>query len=169
MPKKQEVEQSFQVPAEIPLPKPEARPKKAEAEKPVEEAAEEYKKIDDEKPKKSIYVKKAAPVAPVKDEKEEKSEVYKELEEVLAEGLEGVYLSLDAKEQAEFRRKGEEATSKIEELVVNFKAKARDVLKLVKDWLLVIPKVNKHFLEQESKLRTDKVMMLAKKYKKTKR
>lgn len=167
MPNKYEVEQSFQVPEEIPLPKqPETQPKKPEVEKPVQEAEKEYQKVDDDKPKKSIYVKKTAPVQPVQQEVEEKSEVYRELEEMLAKGLDQVYLSLDAKEQAEFRRRGEETASKIEELVVTFKAKAKDVLKLIKAWLLVIPKVNKHFLEQESKLRTDKVMAVAKQYKK---
>jgi hypothetical protein len=33
-------------------------------------------------------------------------------------------------------------------------------LKLIREWLLIIPGVNKYFLEQEAKIKTDKIQQL---------
>jgi hypothetical protein len=40
--------------------------------------------------------------------------------------------------------------------------KAKEVLKLIVIWLRFIPHVNKYFLEQESKIKTDKILDLYK-------
>lgn len=94
-----------------------------------------------------------------------KSPTFQEIEIILQEGLEEIYASLDERQQAEFRRKGEETASKIEQLIVTFKTKVKTILKLIRDWLKSIPGVNKFFLEQESKIKTDRIMALAQKEK----
>jgi hypothetical protein len=47
-----------------------------------------------------------------------------------------------------------------------FKATARVVLDLIRQWLMLIPRVNRYFLEQESKIKTDRMMTLQRKLKK---
>ncbi|HLD21440.1 MAG TPA: hypothetical protein VJB65_00905 [Patescibacteria group bacterium] len=92
-----------------------------------------------------------------------------EIEKVLSEGLAGLYQSMTPEEQEQFRLKGEEAAGAIELLMHTFKATARKVLSLIREWLATIPRVNKFFLEQESKLKTDKFMQLQKKMRKEER
>ena len=93
----------------------------------------------------------------------EKSELYKEVEAILAEGLEGAFQVMDPQTQTAFRQKGEETADRIERLMQAAKAKAKQVLALIKNWLRMIPHVNKLFLEQESKIKTDKIVALSKK------
>ena len=100
---------------------------------------------------------------------QKKSETFEAIEEILADDLADVYQSLDAREQEEFKRKGEEAAGKIEEMIKSLKIKAKQVLNIVKDWLITIPKANKHFLEQQSKIKTDKIIALSEEYKKEQR
>ena len=38
---------------------------------------------------------------------------------------------------------------------------AHKVLRLIREWLGMIPRVNAHYLEQQSKIKTDQVMRLA--------
>lgn len=135
-------------------------------------AEKDYQKVDEEQPDQSIYVKKTTTITPADDKKEEKhkktirSETYQEIEEILSEGLEEIYQSLDEREQREFRRKGEETATKLEEMIKSFKVKVKEVLSLIKDWFFIIPRLNKYFLEQQSKIKTDRIMALAKEYKK---
>lgn len=133
-------------------------------------AEEQYFQVDEEHPDKSIYVKPVAkpttdaavktPSAPLA-----KSAEIQEIEEILGAGLEQVYQGLDAREQAEFKRKGEEVATKIDALLGKVKVKAKEILSLIKAWLLSIPKINRFFLEQECKIKTDQIMALAKKNK----
>ena len=95
-----------------------------------------------------------------------KSQVRTKLDSVLQENLADIYKNLDEKSKIEFRQKGTETASKIEELIETMKVKAKIVLSLIRDWLTIIPGVNKYFLEQESKIKTDKIVMLAKERKK---
>lgn len=62
----------------------------------------------------------------------------------------------------EFRVKGEETTKKINELLGQTKIKVKKIINLIKAWLKIIPGVNKFFLEQETKLKTDKILKIKK-------
>lgn len=95
-----------------------------------------------------------------------KSPIRKEIEAIMQDDLADAFASLDAQEKVVFRQKGEEVASKIEVLVETLKVKARNILKLIKEWLMMIPGINKFFLEQESKLKTDRLMELSMKRKK---
>ncbi|MFC1598030.1 hypothetical protein ACFL2M_00665 [Patescibacteria group bacterium] len=103
-----------------------------------------------------------APAAP-------KTKTRAEIEELLSDGLSELYQGMSAEEQQKFREKGEEAAGAIEEMVGTFKATAQKVIEIIRGWLSTIPRVNKYFLEQESKLKTDDIMKLQRKMKKDRR
>ncbi len=94
-----------------------------------------------------------------------KSEGLIKIEKILEEDLEEFYFSMPEEKRAEFKAKGEEAASKIEQMVEAGKIVARKILKLIRAWLKLIPGVNKFFLEQAAKIKTDKVMAMAEKEK----
>ncbi len=98
-----------------------------------------------------------------------KSAQRKQIEELLADGLTEVYQGMTPQEQEVFRKKGEAAATAIEELLIGFKATARKVVDIIRGWLSTIPRVNRYFLEQESKLKTDQIMKLQRKLKKERR
>ena len=83
------------------------------------------------------------------------------VEKILEEDLGDLYVKLDPETRKKFRAKGDELTGNINTMVSTFKVKARKVLHLIRDWLKIIPGINKYFLEQEAKIKTDKIMELA--------
>jgi len=116
-------------------------------------------------------VKKALPKAQpdvVPDLVKEKSETFKQIEDILSEGLDQTYEELPDDLKKEFREKGEETASKIEELVSQAKVVVYKIVDLIKAWLSIIPGVNRFFLEQETKIKTEKILGMAEKNKKNK-
>lgn len=83
-----------------------------------------------------------------------------EIENVLAEGLEDAFMSLPDNKKQEFKQTGEETARKINELYEKGKATARKVIDLIKKWLSIIPGVNKFFLEQEAKIKADRIQKI---------
>ncbi|MFH0818935.1 MAG: hypothetical protein V1898_03000 [Patescibacteria group bacterium] len=129
-----------------------------------EKAQQEYiKRVDDEHPEESPYVIKG--VAKKSTATSTKSKTLEEIEEILEEKVDILYEKMNDKEKAEFKAKGEEISAVIEDMVTNFKTKARRVLELIKEWLSIIPHVNRFFLEQEAKIKTQKIVLYARKYK----
>ncbi len=94
-------------------------------------------------------------VEPVKDP------ITTEIENILAGDLTDMFLKMPADKQTAFKRAGEETASKIKDIMDQGKFKARKVVDLIKNWLRMIPGVNKFFLEQEAKIKTDKIMLMA--------
>lgn len=90
----------------------------------------------------------------------EVDEVTKEVSKILEEGLEGYYdrMPPDAKER--FQKKGVEVSTQIANMVRVFKVKAKRVVLLIREWLMTIPGVNKFFIEQEAKIKTDRILQL---------
>lgn len=86
----------------------------------------------------------------------------RQIENFLAGGLEKFYLQMSAEEQKEFKRAGEKTAREINSLLDKAKIKAKKVIDLIKKWLSLIPGVSKFFLEQEAKIRADKIMNLRK-------
>lgn len=98
-----------------------------------------------------------------------KSEARQEIEALLSEGLTDIYQTMTPQQQEVFRQKGEEAATAIEQMMTGFKASARKVVDVIRAWLSTIPGVNKFFLEQESKLKTDEILKLQRRLKKKER
>lgn len=84
----------------------------------------------------------------------------KQIEKILEHGLESIYLNISKEKQIEFKEEGEKIAKKINGLLSQTKIKVKKIIKLIKDWLSVIPGINRFFLEQEVKIKTDKIMNL---------
>ena len=82
------------------------------------------------------------------------------IESILSEHLDELYMQMTPEQQMAFRDKGEVAAGKIEKLMQDVKLKVREILSVIRDWLSVIPGVNKFFLEQEAKIKTDRLLAL---------
>ena len=89
---------------------------------------------------------------------------YAAVENILEEGLAEVYFGLPPQLQKEFRKQGEETTAQITRLLNSSKYKvgqiAKDIFNLILSWLKLIPGVNKFFLEQEVKIKSDRIIAL---------
>ncbi len=96
-----------------------------------------------------------APVAIVK-----KDRLTREVEAILEDDLTDLYLSMPADKQLLFRQKGEETLSKIRVLLSQTKLNAKKIFDLIAEWLKMIPGVNRFFLEQEAKIKTDKILLV---------
>ena len=90
-----------------------------------------------------------------------KDETTKAVENALEEGLRDVYAKLPAGRKAKFQKEGERITREISAMVKSLKVQADRVLGLIRKWLALIPGVNKFFLIQEAKLKTDRIMLIA--------
>lgn len=88
----------------------------------------------------------------------QKSPMIKRIEGILEEDLNEVYFKMTDEKKKEFKRVGEETAMSIAEILKNPKYKIKNVLDLIRKWLLLIPGINKFFLEQEAKIKTDKLI-----------
>jgi hypothetical protein len=88
--------------------------------------------------------------------------IHKKVDSILSADMEDVFLSLDAGTQRVFKIKGEETTKKITNLLLETKVRVGEITKLILEWLRIIPQVNKHYLEQEAKIKTDNILEINK-------
>ncbi|MBU0707616.1 DUF2057 domain-containing protein [Patescibacteria group bacterium] len=91
-----------------------------------------------------------------------KTAVRQQVENILEEDLQEIYQRMDDKSKKRFKNEGEKTASKIEILLIGTRVKVNSIFKLIKKWLRVIPGVNKYFLEQEAKIKTDKLILIKK-------
>ncbi len=87
--------------------------------------------------------------------------VLKQVEALLSDGLMQLYLSLPESRRMDFKQHGERVANTITDMIMYGKAKVKEVWKLIGEWLRMVPGVNKYFLEQEIKIKTDRIMMFA--------
>jgi len=87
-----------------------------------------------------------------------KSQLEKEIEDVLAEDLEGLYWELSEPERMIFKHGGEETASKIRLLLGETVVRVQEIFNLIVEWLKLLPGVSKFFIEQEAKIKTDKLL-----------
>lgn len=87
-----------------------------------------------------------------------KDEVEIEVSKILEDGMKDYFKDLDEVSQQRFKAKGDEVAHQLSTMVRGFKVNVKKVLVLLRDWLLTIPRVNKFFLEQEAKIKTDKIL-----------
>jgi hypothetical protein len=89
-----------------------------------------------------------------------KDPIVSEVEHVLEEGLGDTYVGLPPAVRRKFKQEGERVSAEIAGMVRDLKAKAGKVLKLIMGWLKIIPGVNKFFLFQEAKIKTDRILKM---------
>lgn len=90
-----------------------------------------------------------------------KDRLEQEIEAVMEADLTDLFLSMTPEQQQKFSKAGEETAHKIRTLARNARKHARKIFDLITDWLRLIPGVNKFFLEQEAKIKTDRIILLA--------
>ncbi|MBI5728283.1 MAG: hypothetical protein HY984_00850 [Candidatus Magasanikbacteria bacterium] len=83
-----------------------------------------------------------------------------DVEKIMSEGLAEAYRTLTPVEQQAFKIKGEETAWEIRQLLNKTKIKIRRIFRLILVWLKMLPGLNRFFLEQEAKIKADKIMTL---------
>jgi hypothetical protein len=83
------------------------------------------------------------------------------VEKILEEDLGDLYVKLDPQTRQKVKAEGDVLVGKLRIMVDGVRVHARKVLHLIRDWLKIIPGINKYFLEQEAKIKTDKILDLA--------
>lgn len=101
------------------------------------------------------------PANTVQHREASKDELLEKIEGVMSQGLMDVYKDMSADKQVVFRTAGEDAAKRIREMLASGKPRRYTTMKLLGTWLKTIPKVNRYFLEQEVKLKTDDIQDLA--------
>lgn len=90
-----------------------------------------------------------------------KDEYQMRIERALEDGLVDVYVTLPPAVRADFKRIGEQTAVKIRALIGSAKVRFSEIVALIRTWLRIIPSVNRFYLEQEAKIKTDKVLLIA--------
>jgi len=88
------------------------------------------------------------------------------IEKILEQDLGNLYIKLDPETKTKFRQEGDILVGRIRKMFQTLKFKTRRILRWIREWLAVIPGVNKYFLEQEAKIKTDQILALAEEEKK---
>ncbi len=102
----------------------------------------------------------AIPAAPVRHAPA-KDVLTQEIEDVLAEDLGDIYKNLPPEKQKKFKEEGEKTATRIKQMIETGKLHGRKLVQLIIHWLKLIPGVNTFFLEQESKIKADKLIEIA--------
>lgn len=111
-------------------------------------------KIENLKSKLKKQKKKPTQVPIIRDEMTLK------IEKIMEEGLGDAYQELTPVQKQEFKIKGEETAYKIRQLLKGTRIKIKQIFKLILEWLKFLPGVNHFFLEQEAKIKTDKILSI---------
>ncbi|NCU44327.1 hypothetical protein EOM71_01465 [Candidatus Falkowbacteria bacterium] len=82
------------------------------------------------------------------------------IDDILEDGLAEIYGSLSPDQQQKLRQSGEQTVRQIDQLLDHAKSQLGKIIGLIRRFLLIIPGVNRFFLEQEVKIKTDKIMAL---------
>ena len=89
-----------------------------------------------------------------------KDAVMIKIEKIMEEGLNDSYQRLSPVAKQEFKLKGEQTAVQIRDLLKSAHVKIKKILRLILDWLRMLPGINHFFLEQEAKIKTDKIIAL---------
>lgn len=89
-----------------------------------------------------------------------KDQLTVDIENIMEEGLKDAFNELNTIQKEEFKIKGEETAIQIRNIMRQAKIKAKAIIKLLIAWLKMLPGVNRFFIEQEAKIKADKIMAL---------
>lgn len=89
-----------------------------------------------------------------------KNDMTAKIEKIMESGLDNAYARLSPIAKQEFKIKGEITAEKITDLLRATRVKAKKILRLIMEWLKILPGINKFFLEQEAKIKTDRIIEL---------
>lgn len=83
-----------------------------------------------------------------------------EIENVLEQDLAQIYFDLPPESKQIFKSEGELTARKINALLLETKVAAQKIVTLIVNWLALLPGVNKFFIEQEAKIKADKILAM---------
>lgn len=89
-----------------------------------------------------------------------RDELIVRIEKIMEDGLHDAYMEMTPVQKQKFKIEGEKTAHKIRHMVKSGKIKAKKVCELLLSWLKLIPGVNRFFLEQEAKIKTDQILSL---------
>ncbi len=141
------------------------KPKEAEIPKEAQEAlaqAEAPKNISEQSAPATPPPTPAVPAQPIIAVP--KSPLRKDIEQTLSENINTFYTNMDAATKTAFKAKAVETAGKIEIMLASGKINVKKVIAWIREWLQMIPGVNKLFLEQESKIKADEIARLPNKH-----
>ena len=106
------------------------------------------------KDKLRVNKKKPTTIPQVKDQ------LTVDIENIMEEGLKDAFGELSTIQKEEFKIKGEDTAIQIRNIMRQARTKAKAIIKLLIAWLKMLPGVNRFFIEQEAKIKADKIMAL---------
>lgn len=83
-----------------------------------------------------------------------------DIEHILEEDLQEIYTKLSPANKEQFRIAGEKAARDINTLLESATASLKKIVDIITNWLKIIPGVSKYFLEQEAKIKADRLYKL---------
>ncbi len=92
-----------------------------------------------------------------------RDEITVKVEKILEENIGDVYRELSPTAKEAFKIKGEQTSRAIREILASGKSQVEKIFTLIFEWLKILPGVNRFFLEQEAKIKTDRLMKLVNK------
>ena len=140
------------------FPKQELESRAFEKEKESESKEESLEQTQEKKTSvKEWALKKRPQLPPISSFKDEATV---KVEKILQEGLNDSYQRLSPVARQEFKLKGEWTAAQITELLKGAHIKVKKIFKLILEWLKILPGINRFFLEQEAKIKADKIVAL---------
>jgi len=92
-----------------------------------------------------------------------RDELTREVETIMENGLEDAYKELSPLQQQEFKIKGEQTAIEIRNMLRSAHVRVKSIFKLLLEWLKLLPGVNRFFLEQEAKIKAERILSLRRK------
>lgn len=83
-----------------------------------------------------------------------------DIERILEEDLSEIYFQLSETDKTKFRTTGEQAAKEINVLLASATVTLKKIIDVITGWLKLIPGVSKFFLEQEAKIKADRLLKL---------
>ncbi len=90
----------------------------------------------------------------------QKTPVRREIETILAAHITDMLQTMNPDQKLQFKLKAVETATLIEQLMAQAKATAKKIIHLIRDWLRLIPGVNEFYIEQEAKIKSDRILAL---------
>ena len=89
-----------------------------------------------------------------------RDQVVLQIEKIMENGLEDSFREMTPIQKQEFKIEGEKAAIEIRTLLRSTRVKIKKVFQILLSWLSLLPGINNFFLEQEAKIKADKIMAI---------
>jgi hypothetical protein len=86
--------------------------------------------------------------------------VLQKVENILSQDMDKAFLSMDVATQHQFKVKGEQTGRQITVLLQKGKVTVQKIISLILEWLRIIPQVNRHYIEQEAKIKAENIISM---------